>query len=290
MSASGPIWMRLRSGLMLDLLAPSPHGWTDEDLAVRLSRTYRWSSDSRWDRPLSVAQHSLSVLHLRESWADRPLTPEQRLRELLHDADEGLFQFDALSPLKSLLGDGYQIITKRLRRAIETRYDLPSWDRASYQAHKRADRIAAASEAKYVVGWSDPEIKLRLGIVEEPLTADPLPSQPGLLSWEPWPARLAARLFLERLTALQREMLGAGDEDEIAVLSLHGEPERAIDRPWLKPTFVVVEGGCETVEGQIVRGVRDEAGEWDLDGVFTVQTEDGELIRVNGWACITEIL
>lgn len=86
MSAPGPIWMRLNSGLMLDLLDPSPHGWTDGDLAYRLSRTYRWSSDTRWNRPLSVAQHSLTVLQLRESGADRPLTAGQQLRELLHDA------------------------------------------------------------------------------------------------------------------------------------------------------------------------------------------------------------
>ena len=38
--------------------------------------------------------------------------------------------------------------------------------------------------------------------------------------WEPWPARLAAKLFLERLDVLQREMLGAGHGDEIVVVQI----------------------------------------------------------------------
>ena len=56
------------------------------------------------------------------------------------------------------------------------------------------------------------------------------------------------------------------------------------------PTFVSVEGdGVLSIEGEIVGGVRDEDGRWDLDGVFTVRTEDGDLVKVNGWMCITEV-
>ena len=100
-------WMLLRSGRRLDLLNPHPHAWTDDDLARRLSHTYRWNSDSRWDRPLTVAQHSLTVLLIRERQSGRTLTAGERLRELLHDADEGLLNFDAISPLKPHLGAGY---------------------------------------------------------------------------------------------------------------------------------------------------------------------------------------
>ena len=56
------------------------------------------------------------------------------------------------------------------------------------------------------------------------------------------------------------------------------------------PTIVLVHGGFEVVEGEIVGGVRDPDGQWDLDGVFTVRTEDGELVRVHGCNCITEVL
>ena len=289
MNKPNPIWMRLKSGMILNLIDPSPHCWTNEDLTVRLARTYRWSSDTRWDRPLSVAQHSLTVLRLRECGTERPLTAAEQIRELLHDAEEGLFHFDSLSPMKQHLGAGYRLVVSRVRGAIDDRSDVPRWERASYEAHKRADRIAAASEAIHVVGWSGLEIRDFLKISEAPLHDDPLPPQPGLHPWEPWPARLAATLFLERLDALQREMLGAGDGDEIVVVPLKDQPERVTDRSGLKPTFVLVEGGCETIEGQIVKGVRDERGEWDFDGVFTVQTEDGSLFKVNGWTCTTEV-
>ena len=82
-------WVRLGSGKRLDLLDPQPGQWTDRDLAVGLSRTYRWGGHSRWDLPLSVAQHSLLVLVLRQQMQPhQPLTPGEALRELLHDADE----------------------------------------------------------------------------------------------------------------------------------------------------------------------------------------------------------
>ncbi|MFM7303455.1 MAG: phosphohydrolase, partial [Alphaproteobacteria bacterium] len=58
-------WVRLPSGLRLDLLSPTPFDWTDEDLATGLARTFRWGGHSIWPEPLSVAQHALFVLQLR---------------------------------------------------------------------------------------------------------------------------------------------------------------------------------------------------------------------------------
>ncbi len=51
----------LGSGRRLDLLDPRPGAWTDKGLALGLSRTYHWGGHSRWELPLSVAQHSLLV-------------------------------------------------------------------------------------------------------------------------------------------------------------------------------------------------------------------------------------
>lgn len=56
-------WVRLSpSGRRLNLLQPDPRAWQHADLAVGLSRTYRWGGHSAWKLPLSVAQHSLTVL------------------------------------------------------------------------------------------------------------------------------------------------------------------------------------------------------------------------------------
>jgi hypothetical protein len=67
-------WVRLSSGRRLDLINPQPGDWTDLDLAVGLSRTYRWGGHSTWDLPLSVAQHSLLVLVLRQQMRPHQLS------------------------------------------------------------------------------------------------------------------------------------------------------------------------------------------------------------------------
>ena len=291
---TGNAWMLMRSGNLLNLLDPSPLAWTDADLALRLARTYRWSSESRWSRPLSVAQHSLTVLRIREMQSHAPLSAARRLREALHDADEGFLLFDVPSPVKAQLGDGYDRIASGLRQAIRVRYDLPVWDGPSYAAHKRADRIAAVSEAKHVVGWPEQAIRDYLRLRDAPLSQDPLTVRPGLQPWEPWPEDVAARLFLETLTSLQREAADLADGATIAIVP--PKPVGGLDHgptpsaPGPAPTYVLVEGGCETVEGEVVRGVRDPDGAWDFDGAFTVRTENGDLVRVNGWNCITEVV
>ena len=102
-------WVRLGSGKRLDLLCPQPGQWDDRDLAVGLSRTYRWGGHSRWDLPLSVAQHSLLVLVLRQQMQPhQPLTPGEALREMLHDGEEALCGgLDVLTPIKPYLGSEF---------------------------------------------------------------------------------------------------------------------------------------------------------------------------------------
>lgn len=144
-------WVRLDSGRRLNLLDPDPMSWTHRDLAIGLARTYRWGGHSSWSRPLSVAQHSVLVLALRQrSSIDRPLDRGEALRELLHDADEGMLSFDPIAPIKPHLGSDYQNLVDRLRDALALRYGLMAWDPDSYAAHKRADRLAASSEALHI--------------------------------------------------------------------------------------------------------------------------------------------
>lgn len=196
-------WVRLPSGKRLDLLNPTPFDWDDEDLGLGLARTYRWGGHSAWPFPLSVAQHSLLVLALRRQ--DKRLKPEARaeLRDLLHDADEGLLGFDCISVLKPFLGAGFATLTKRLADAVFIRYGLAEWSAKDKKLHKRADRLAAASEAVHVVGWTHDEVRNVLRIPFEPLGADPLLPVYGGVAWEPWPPKLAAERFLAELGSLQ---------------------------------------------------------------------------------------
>ena len=195
-------WVRLPSGRRLDLLSPTPFDWTDEDLAIGLARTFRWGGHSIWAQPLSVAQHSLLVLALRRQASATGLADAVARRELLHDADEGLLGFDPISPLKPFLGRGYAALAERLQMAVARRYALPPWTAAERKAHKRADRVAAASEAIHVAGWTAAEVRGTLRITEPAAAMDPLAVPARVTAWEPWPADVAAERFLAALKRL----------------------------------------------------------------------------------------
>ena len=93
---------------------------------------------TRWRQPLSGAQHSLLVLQIREIEED--LKPREALRELLHDASEGLLGWDPIGPLKPHLGEPFLRLEHRLQALVGERYALPSWDAAAHRRHKAADR------------------------------------------------------------------------------------------------------------------------------------------------------
>jgi hypothetical protein len=194
-------WVRLPSGRRLDLLAPTPFDWTDEDLAIGLSRTFRWGGHSVWPAPLSVAQHSLAVLALRR--AARPAATRIGLRrELLHDAEEGLTNFDCISPLKPFLGPGFLALQQRLSAVVATRYALPAWEEEQRRLHKKLDIAMAAAEAVHVAGWSRAEVRATLGIRAAAMAADPLVAEFGGTPWEPWAPEVAAQRFLDALRRL----------------------------------------------------------------------------------------
>jgi hypothetical protein len=194
-------WIRLPSGRRLDLLAPTPFDWTDADLATGLSRTFRWGGHSVWPAPLSVAQHSLAVLALRRAAKPTPRLAALR-RELLHDAEEGLTNFDCISPLKPFLGDGFRALQDRLSAVIALRYALPPWEAAERRLHKKLDIAMAAAEAVHVAGWSRAEVRATLGIRTAAMETDPLAVEFGGTPWEPWPPELAASRFLAALARL----------------------------------------------------------------------------------------
>lgn len=196
-------WIRLPSGRHLDLIHPSPDAWLDTDLATRLARTYRWGGESLWQLPLSVAQHSLWVLALRRQLAPAALSPAQALMELLHDAEEAFLGFDCISPLKAVLGEPFRQVSATIGDAILARYGLSAWREEDHVLHKRADVIAAASEAVHCVGWSRDEVRDVLGIGDPVLDIDPLAAIYGGAPWEPWPPEVAAQRFLDELRLLQ---------------------------------------------------------------------------------------
>lgn len=151
--------------------------------------------------PLSVAQHSITVMLLRRAAAPA-ITPLEELRELLHDAEEGLLGFDAISVIKPFLGDAFRALTRRLEHMVFLRYGLPAWDARSHAAHKRADRLAAATEAVHVAGWSREEVRRTLKIRAGVLAEDPLAAYYDCRPWEPWAPGVACERFMRELERL----------------------------------------------------------------------------------------
>ena len=111
--------------------------------------------------------------------------------------------WDPLGVLKPHLGGPFLALEEKLQGVITERYRLPRWTTETYWRHKAADKLAAASEAFHVVGWTREDMRDSLGITLDPLSIDPLtPLDPNFEPWEPWPARVAESMFLDRLRAL----------------------------------------------------------------------------------------
>jgi sterol desaturase/sphingolipid hydroxylase (fatty acid hydroxylase superfamily) len=108
----------------------------------------------------------------------------------MHDATEFILGWDCSAPLKAQLREPFRELEARLHSAVDARYHLPSCAAEDFAKHKRANRLAAASEAFYVVGWSLTDMVKALGITIPPLLDDPLPPN-RFARWEPWPPEAA---------------------------------------------------------------------------------------------------
>jgi hypothetical protein len=84
------------------------------------------------------------------------------------------------------------------------RYGLVYWSPDEKESHKRADRLAAASEAFHVAGWKKDEVRQVLKIPFRPLDDDPLLPVYGGTPWEPWAPDIAAERFLKELRRIQK--------------------------------------------------------------------------------------
>lgn len=190
-------WVRLPSAHRIDLRALTFVDVEDTDLSLGLARTFRWGGHSVWPLPMSVAQHSLLVLQIRRT--QHNLDPDAELRELLHDAEEGLLGFDPISPLKPILGEKFLNLMEDMQKVIFAKYGVSWWTKVEKAKHKKADVLAAASEAMHVAGWTNEELRTVLGIDVSPLVDDPLVAIYGGVPWEPWSTDLANSRFLLEL-------------------------------------------------------------------------------------------
>ena len=187
----------------LNLLDPSPDSWTTRTSPSGLSRTYRWGGHSAWDLPLSVAQHSLTVLALRCAMTGSSLGRLKRYASCstirrglpllrLHYAGEAVSR----GRVSAVVG--------RLQAAVAERYHLPAWTPDEHARHKHADRLAAASEARCMSSVGA-RMRLRHSLEicgrSDRGRSPAGPAGPAAVG-SPGPPNLAAHLFLAELRRL----------------------------------------------------------------------------------------
>lgn len=181
------------SGRRLNLIEPSPLDIEIEDIALGLARNTRWNGQTSGPHGWSVAQHSDLVVDIV-----RRLKPRAGAKLLmaakLHDASEYVTH-DLITPLKAVVGDVFKEVELRLTRAIYLRFGLaPVLDPADRTLIKRADQIAAATEAVQLAGFTVAECKKLLNFKEDGLKDVKL---------IPLPVAEAERKFLEGFRALE---------------------------------------------------------------------------------------
>ena len=190
-------WQRMLSGRRLDLLDPSPLDVEVDDIAHGLARVARWNGQTKGAHIFSVAQHALLVEALARAKVPR-LDRNGRLAVLLHDTPEYVIG-DMISPFKTVIGDSYKAVEKRLLAAIHLRFGLPAKLPESLQnLIKAADRSAAYLEATRLAGFAEDEARNFFG---------PPPKFSGTLERDhlsPWPAGTAQARYRDRFEKLLR--------------------------------------------------------------------------------------
>ena len=189
-------WQRMLSGRRLNLVDPSPLDIEIGDIALGLARNTRWNGQTTGPHAWSVAQHSDLVVEIVRRL--KPRAPAALLMAAkLHDASEYVTH-DLITPLKAVVGDVFKEVEQRLTRAVYMRFGLkPVLAAADKALIKRADRIAAATEAVQLAGFSAAECKSVLSFTEKPLKDVKL---------VPVPTAEAERKFLEGFHALEKAL------------------------------------------------------------------------------------
>ena len=189
-------WQRMLSGRRLNLLDPSPMDVEIEDIALGLARNTRWNGQTIGEHAWSIAEHSDLVVDILRGFSPSP-PPAVLMAGKLHDASEYVTH-DLITPLKAVVGDVFKEVEARLTQAVHLRFGLPAvLDPKVKQLIKKADLIAAATEAVQLAGFTEDELKPILGIKAKPLRG---------VTLTPSPSDQARRAFLDGFHALEAKM------------------------------------------------------------------------------------
>lgn len=177
--AEQPAWVTTYTGRQFFPMAPKAADIVIEDIAHQLSCLNRWLGATR--EPYSIAQHSVHVAEM--------VPKEHSLWALLHDASEA-YLIDVPKHIKRLPQMApYRAAEHHLQRIIFQRFGLRGPEPESVKVADIALAVAEAQDLLKAIPSHWPAA-IRLRTAARPQ-----------FTIEPWPARKAENLFLERYTA-----------------------------------------------------------------------------------------
>jgi 5'-deoxynucleotidase YfbR-like HD superfamily hydrolase len=117
--------MRTYSGKFINLMQPNADDITIEDIAIGLSRKFRFAGQTT--HPLTVSQHLVNCMSMAHT--------ELKLDALMHDAGEA-FTSDVPKPIKMMIPQ-FETMENELMRIIAMKFGCDNWNSESI---KQLDR------------------------------------------------------------------------------------------------------------------------------------------------------
>jgi hypothetical protein len=155
----------MRSGRWVNLYDPSPADIEPEDWITGASRVARWGGQTQGETAYNVLQHSVVLDDILRTIVAPKAVPLLRRIGLVHDLHEGGGLGDVVTPYGKLFATaGLKEVKGRLDRALYIAFELPYPPPPEMvEAVKRADMIAAVSEAVQLMGWPEKMARRDIG-------------------------------------------------------------------------------------------------------------------------------
>jgi len=181
------VHLKMRSGRILNLLDPSPFDVVPSDFVYGASRVGRWGGQTRGEIGFSVLQHMTLTTRIADRlvlvgslWpVDSSIRAQAMKIAHCHDLHEGGGLGDIITPYGKILNiasGALEELKSRLDRVIfmNVRIRRPSEEQRVMTAVKKADRIAAVSEAIQLLGYDADEARRKFGGAGLPIWTQPI--------------------------------------------------------------------------------------------------------------------
>jgi hypothetical protein len=158
--------LRMRSDRLVNLYDPAALDIELDDWVYGASRVPRWGGQTKGETAYNDLCHMLLAERILSEmvWPNAPL--EARRWALAHDLHEGAGLGDICTPYGKLFAEaGLRELKARLDQALRLAMGLPAETPQRHRdAIKRADRIAAVSEAVQLMRWPEREARREIGL------------------------------------------------------------------------------------------------------------------------------